>query len=207
MDLTSDSFKDLLAWLDPDPEVASKKYITIHSGLVRIFASKGFSDSENLADKTVNRVISRLPDIREKYVGEPANYFRGVARKVMLEEWDAQEIAMDVLPERPARAVDAGDEYECLCRCLEKLSAEEREFILDYHVYDYEGHEKIAHHMCMAEEEDVEASTLRVRAFRMRAALEKCIAQCVGTLRVKQKTPRQPLAEKHDAVGGLNREH
>lgn len=207
MDLTSDSFKALLSWLDPDPEVAGRKYITIHSGLVRIFVSKGFSDSENLADKTVNRVISRLPDIRENYVGNPANYFRGVARKVMHEAWDEPETATGVLPERPTRAADTSDEFECLRRCLKKFSPEEREFILDYHVYDYEGHEKIEHHKCMAEEEDVEASTLRVRAFRLRAALEKCIAQCVETFRVKQNTPRPALSEKRDAVSGLNRGH
>ncbi len=206
MDLTSDSFKALLSWLDPDPEVACRKYITIHSGLVRIFTSKGFSDAESLADKTVNRVIKRLPDIRENYVGKPVNYFRGVARKIMHEEWDGPEIAMDVLPERPTFVAESSDEYECLCRCLKELSPEEREFILDYHIYDYEGHEKIEHHKRMAEEENVETSTLRVRAFRLRAALEKCIEKCVGTLRVKQNTPQRASSEKSDAVSGLNQE-
>ena len=85
MAITQEPFDTLLSWLDPSRDTAGQKYETIHSGLIRIFISHGFIDAEDLADLTINRVIDRLPDIREGYVGEPVRYFHGVARNVIRE--------------------------------------------------------------------------------------------------------------------------
>ena len=83
MDITQESFEALLEWLDPDREAAGQKYETIYTGLVRIFVSKGFNDAEHLADETMNRVIIRLPEIRDTYEGEKARYFPGVIDSAM----------------------------------------------------------------------------------------------------------------------------
>jgi RNA polymerase sigma factor (sigma-70 family) len=182
LNLTSESLQALLTWLDPDTEIAGQKYETIRAGLIRVFASQGFSDAEDLTDITVDRVITRLPDIRETYIGEPAKYFHGVARKIILEVRGRKEIFTDKFPERPLRNINTSDHYDCLLRCLKKLPPEKREMILDYHLYDYEESVKIEHHKSMAKEQGIPESTLRVRAHRMRAALEKCILQCVKKL-------------------------
>ena len=186
MHLTQETFEALLIWLDPNRESAARKYETIRAGLIRIFASKGFSDAEDLADQAINRVVARLPEIRDGYVGEPASYFRGVARNLILEGWRRKEVATDMPPERPAAPPDPGDEYECLLRCLEFLSPDKRELILDYHLY--EGQEKIVNHRMMAAELGVSENALRVKAHRIRAGLEKCVRECVASMNRKRKT-------------------
>ena len=60
--------------------------------------SKGFSDAEDLADETINRVAKRLPEIRESYVGDPVRYFHGVARFIIREMIRRKEVAVEVVP-------------------------------------------------------------------------------------------------------------
>ena len=65
-------FDALLEWLDPDREKAGQRYEVIRTGLIRIFVSNGLSDAEYYADEAIDRVIKRLPEFRETYVGDPA---------------------------------------------------------------------------------------------------------------------------------------
>ena len=185
MPLTPEKFEALLKWLGPDQEVAGQKYEIIYAGLVRIFVAKCFSDAEGLADEVMNRVADKLQEIVPDYVGEPAKYFRGVARKLILEAGRGKEIATDHLPERPVKIIEVSDEQECLRRCLKFFPSEKREMILDYHVY--EGRDKIAIHRIMAEELGISENALRVQAHRARIRLEKCVLECVETLKRKRK--------------------
>lgn len=147
-----------------------------------MFAAQGFSDAEALADETINRVADRLPEIGPHYDGKPVRYFRGVARNLILEanRRRRREIATDSLPERPTKQIDVSDEYNCLVRCLTFLSSKDRDLVLDYHVY--EGHDKVVNHLAMAEENQTSVSNLRVKAFRIRGRLEKCVLECLGNL-------------------------
>jgi hypothetical protein len=206
LDFTSDAFKALLSWLDADPVIAGRKYETIRAGLVRIFVSKGFSDAEDLADLTIDRVATLLPEKSKDYVGEPAKLFYAVARYICYEAWRRPEIATEELPERADTAVNTSAEFECLLECLKCMTPEEREFILDYHVYDGEGRVKIEHHKMMKEEQGVEESTLRVHARRIRVRLEKCILKRMEALRAKQNTSPPALSKKGDAARELKGE-
>lgn len=179
--ITQESFEALLGWLDPDREIAGQKYELIQTGLIRIFVSKGFTDAEHLADKTINVVILRLPDIRDNYVGDKVRYFHGVARNLMLEERRRKEIATDELPVFISDASHPSDEYECLLRCLNFLPADKRELILDYH--SYKGHDKLEIHREMAHELAITENALRVRAHQIRRNLENCVQQCVRSLK------------------------
>jgi DNA-directed RNA polymerase specialized sigma24 family protein len=178
--ISRESFEALLSWLDPDPDIAGQKYETIRAGLIRIFISQGFNDAEDLADLTINRVIVRLSDIRENYVGDPTSYFRGVARKIILEARRRKEIATNEVPERLSQVINTSDEYECLLKCLKFLSREKRELILDYHLY--EGQDKIVQHRLQAQERGIKESALRVQAHRIRETLEKCVLDCAKKL-------------------------
>jgi DNA-directed RNA polymerase specialized sigma24 family protein len=178
--LTREKFKDLLNWLNSDSEVAGKVYTDIQNGLIGMFAARGFSDPESLADDVINRVADRLPTIGPGYQGKPVHYFRGVARNVAFEAGRRKEIATDTLPEYPTKEIEVTDEYNCLLKCLQFLPAHERDFILDYHVYD--GADKIASHEVMAKEKGVSVGTLRVQAHRLRVRLEKCVLECVQKL-------------------------
>jgi DNA-directed RNA polymerase specialized sigma24 family protein len=194
LSLTPENFEALLAWLDPDRDAAGRKYEVIRSGLVRIFVSKGLSDAESMADEVINRVAARVPEIGPGYVGEPAAYFRGVARNLLLESWRRKEVATDNPPERHLKPSEPDDEYECLLRCLKFLPREKRELVLDYHAY--EGADKIATHRAMAQELSVSENALRIQAHRLRARLEQCVTECVRSLRGKRIPARESLYEK-----------
>lgn len=143
--------------------------------------AKGFSDAEDLADEAISRVTKRLPEIRDSYIGDPARYFHGVARHILLETYRRKEIASDVSPVAGIQITNRSDEYDCLQRCLQFLSSVKRELILDYHVY--EGHDKIEHHRIMAEELGISEGALRGRAHHIRISLEKCVLECIQNLR------------------------
>lgn len=177
MTITKDSFDALLDWLDPDRDKAGRRYEVIRGGLIRIFASQGLTDAEHYADETVDRVIKRLPDIREGYVDDPARYFRGVARNIILETRRRKEIPTDVLPEcRPLKPGDH-DMVDCLSQCLKLLPEDKQDLILDYHLYD--GRDKVIHHRQMASELSISVGALRTRAHHVRAGLETCILNCI----------------------------
>lgn len=186
--ITQTEFDSLLAWLGPDRDFAARKYETIRGGLVRMFVSKGFNNAEDLADETIDRVMLRLPDIREAYEGEPARYFHGVARNVMRESLRRKEIAMDVRAVQPAvPPPETRDEHDCLGHCLQLLSSSKRDLILSYYLYD--GHDKVEHHKQMAGELNITKGAYRSRAHQIRLSLEKCMRQC--PLRQKNLCPYQ----------------
>ena len=176
MTITQEQFDSLLTWLGNDREVAAQKYETIRSGLVRIFVSKGFSDAEDLADETINRVMVRLRDIRASYTGEPAFYFHGVARNVIRESARRKEITGGLVDGSVEPKTESNEEQDCLGHCLDRLPANKRDLILDYYLYD--GHEKIEHHKQMAGQLQITEGAFRSRAFQIRVNLENCMRQC-----------------------------
>lgn len=182
--INEESFAALLAWLDPDPEVAGQKYEVIRAGLIRIFVSKGFSDAEDLADEAINRVMKRLPDIRDTYVGERARYFHGVARFIIREMMRRKEVAVEVMPVVPTETEVHSDEYDCLLKCLRFLPADKSELILDYYIYD--GRDKIAQHERMARELGITKGALRGRAHQLRGNLENCIQKCIERMKANE---------------------
>ena len=66
---------------------------------------------------------------------------------------------------------------DCLRFCLQKLSEEKRELILGYYAKDKQA--KINHRTEMAQRRGISVETLRVKACRIRRALEKCIVRCL----------------------------
>ncbi len=197
LSITLEQFDSLLTWLDSDREIAGEKYEAIRAGLVRVFISKGFSDAESLADQTIDRVILRLPDIRETYEGEPVRYFHGVARYVILENMRRKETTVEELSAVWVDPRPTSKEYECLDHCLQLLPPEKRELILDYLLY--EGHRKIEHHRQMAEELSITHVALRGRVHQIRVRLENCVRECTGV-------PITKLSAKaivgSDSIGG-----
>ena len=178
MMLTQPQFDSLLFWLNPDRDLAGRKYQTIHSGLVRIFVSKGFNDAEDLADETINRVIKRLPDIQDGFVGEPAYYFHGVARNIIRESSRRKEIPCGLIGIDAAPEPDesAGHDFDCLGHCLERLPKNKRDLILSY--YLYEGHAKIELHKNMAKRLNITEGAIRSRAYQIKLNLRGCMQQC-----------------------------
>ena len=178
MTITQEQFDSLLTWFCNDRDVAGRKYETIRSGLVRIFVSKGFSNAEDLADETINRVMVRLPDIKANYRGEPACYFHGVARNIIRESSRRKEIAEGLIDGRVEPNPGPPGEHDCLGHCLASLPPSKRDLILDYYLYD--GHQKIKHHKRMAGELQITEGAIRSRAYQIRVHLQNCMRQCKG---------------------------
>ena len=176
MSTPQEAFDALLAWFNPDRDIAAQQYETIRAGLIRIFAAKGFSDAEDLADETIDRVIKRLPDIKDSYVGDRARYFHGVSRFVIKEAIRRKEVTIEVTPVAVIRITNESVEFVCLRRCLQFLAQEKGELILDYHVY--EGEDKVEQHEIMAQELGISKGALRNRTHQIRVTLEECVLKC-----------------------------
>ena len=173
--MSEESFADLLDWLASDREQAGIKYEEIRSGLIKFFSQRGRSDAEDLADATINRVASRVKEIRKQVYGDPARYFYGVARFMLMEHVRRKQ------PQAPPESISDSDrveaEHHCLEECITKLSDEHRQLVLGY--YQADGREKIEQRRMLAEKLGIAPNALRIRAYRIRAALQKCVERCV----------------------------
>ena len=174
------------------------QYELIRSGLIKIFISKGFSDAEDLADETIDRVIKKLPEIMHIYEGEKARYFHAVARNIIFEARRRKEIATDPFPEQWVPQTTTTDRYDCLIECLEVLPVSRREMILDY--YLYEGRDKIQHHQQMATQLGISVGALRTRARNTRKHLGECVQQCGRNLAEKQNAVRDTFLKRRHAT-------
>ena len=173
-----DNFEELLGWLHPaDRDQAGRKYEDIRRRLIRIFIYRGCTTAEDLADETINRVARKVLEIRAKYnaADDPAFYFYGVARNVYREYLKRKP---EPVPEPPEEETeDLTPEYDCLERCLGRLTPQNRELILEYY-QDEEGakierRKKLALHFGLA------LNALRIRTHRIRADLKKCVLKCL----------------------------
>jgi DNA-directed RNA polymerase specialized sigma24 family protein len=179
--LTQEAFDKLLAALGPDRESAAEKYLEVRSNLIRFFEFRGCPFPEDHADETINRVAKRACEGEE--IRNPAGYFLGVARMLLL------EIHKERAKERQALSelADAGDalyEFEeleprvqCLERCLGNLSTENRELILQY--YQGEKGTKIENRKKLTDRFKIPLNTLRMRALRLREKLQVCVENCL----------------------------
>lgn len=176
--LTQDHFDSLLDWLDPNREKAGEKYEAIRSGLINLFDYRGCLGAEDLADETINRVARRVEEIRSSYTGDPARYFYGVGKKVYL-EYLKQKPSVELLPatlEAPPPD-DVEQQYACLDQCMKQLTEGNRTLILQY--YRERKQAKIDSRRSLLQVLSLKPSALRVRVFRIRAVLEKCVRRCL----------------------------
>ncbi len=156
-------------------------YRRLRGRLIRIFARRGWGNPQDLADETISRVLGRLPEIADSYVGDPLLFILAVARNVHREysrrpptvPWDER----DRPPESPGDEVWAREETsECLESCLSKLAPADERLIREY--YRYDGGAKNERRRILAEELGMGLNTLWVKAFRIRQRLARCVVDC-----------------------------
>lgn len=178
-----EDFNLFLRWLDQDMDKAARRYEDMRRNLITILTRRGCHRAEELADETFNRVMRRLPEMIDTYVGEPYRYIVVVARNLHLEyvkEIERQE----PLPEHDHTTLSAEqsdnskeEEASCLDKCLKQLSSQQRKLVVDYYLGDKRA--KIDHRKTMADEMGIGLNALRIRAHRIRATLEECLKQCL----------------------------
>ena len=173
--LTPECFERLLGWLDHDREQAGRKYEEIRRRLTKIFVCRGCYEAEDLSDRTINRVARKLSEIQDSFVGDPARYFFGVANKLHLEYLRRKPLPPPPPPKEDAEVVER--EYQCLERCMERLTEDNRVLVLQY--YEEEKRAKINHRKQLADQLGIAVNALRIRAHRIRASLEQCVQKCI----------------------------
>ena len=174
-ELSQEAFDALLTWLDSDREQAALKYEKIRRSLIKMFSDRGVLEPEDLADETINRVTHKLKGIEKDFTGDPALYFYGVANYVYMERLRKKLPQVVVTPPNDANRIEL--EYNCLERCIDRLSKEDRDCLLRYH--GPEGRNETEHRRALAEELGIGPNALRIRAYRIRQTLKECVAKCV----------------------------
>ena len=179
--LTQPAFDRLLACLDTDREAAGRKYVEVRSNLMRFFEWRGCAFPEDHADETINRVAKRVSEGEE--IRNPAGYFLGVGRLVLLEvykEREKQQLALSELAytsDQHQSVDDLEPRAECLKRCLEGHTPDNRELILQY--YQGEKAAKIENRRKLSARLKTPLNTLRMRALRLRERLLLCVTDCL----------------------------
>lgn len=186
------SFDEILAWLHPDRIQAAEIYVQLRDDLTRIFTWNRCADPDGLTDEVFDRVARKVHGVRPTYEGDPKLFFYGIARNVIKESAKRVKKHLPVedtdlpTPDPEPEDESAIMREECLNSCLQKLSAEKRELILSY--YAKEKQAKIDYRNELARKMEISLETLRVRVYRIRGTLEKCIEQCLDAMDQKNET-------------------
>ncbi len=185
--LTQEALDKLLAALDPDRDRAGELYEKIRSKLTDFFRFNGRPDCDDLVDEALDRVARRLTEQNDVEHFMP--FIRGVARLVLMESVrktrnlasieEVPAFVWDRAGKDPAAEAESAAVTRCLEQCTQKLSADERGLIGEY--YQYDRRQKIDNNQRLAESLGISVETLRVKAFRIRQRLQKCVFACAGT--------------------------
>lgn len=185
--LTASAFEDLLAAFDADRPKAAEKYERIRHQLTKLFEWRGCLNADELTDRTFDRVARRLSEGATITTSDAYLFCHGVALNVLREHWRSPaRVAGPVLIDdrvaapdasRAAESAAARIEHERLLErlesCLDALPPESRRLVAAYHLRE---NGRIAARKAIAAELGVPLNALRIRVFRLRQALERCVA-------------------------------
>jgi DNA-directed RNA polymerase specialized sigma24 family protein len=182
--LNQEAFDKLLVAFDVDRETAGRKYLEIRNNLTRFFEWRGCSFPEDHADETINRMAKRV--FEGEAILNHSGYAMGVARLLLLEINKGRQREQSALAEigaAPDVYVPEDDDetrLTCLRSCLQTLSPDNRELILQY--YQGEKGEKIENRKKLLDRLGIPVNTLRMRALRLRERLQACVEECQGAI-------------------------
>jgi len=184
--LTPRGFERLLDHLHPDRDTAGRTYEQLRRRLVRFFEGRRCAFPEEHADESLNRVARKL-DAGET-IQDVTTYVIGIARMVVKEVARAasKEVAAQAALRAPDHAnlhpdpasVESARLLDCLHVCLDHLAPPDRNLIVQY--YQNDKRARIHNRKDLATTLGVEMNALRIRAFRIRAGLERCVERCAG---------------------------
>src|SRR5262245_41638780 len=181
--LTQTAFDRLLACLDSDRDIAADRYLRMRRNLVRLFEWRGCSTPDEYADETINRCARKIQEGEE--IRDLATYSIGVARMLLREmcrDRFLQARSLDETPEpcaRPEMQSDVEPRVEALRLSLKELSHDDRFLIVNY--YKGDKSDKIKNRKMLSEQLGIGASTLRMRALRIRERLQLCTQNYMRT--------------------------
>jgi len=192
-ELTERSFRRLLEFLDPAGQHSGERYEKIRGKLVRFFEWKGCIPGEDYADEVIDRVAKKVDQGMESAPDEPYLYFHGVAVNVIRERW--RKASRDPLPLEtvPRSAIPSVQPFEqrpgeddserrlgCLQDCIDRLTPASRELVIAYHLGG--AGPRMGRRRGLAEVLNLPAGALRLRVYRIRRQLARCLESCVGNV-------------------------
>ena len=169
----------LLAWLNKDDrEQAARSYENIRRRLIRMFMSRGCYEAEDVADKTFDRITSKLDQL-QNYEGTREPYCYSVGALVLKEWFRHIDKRPKHLPPPPPDSdwKEREQRHACLDECMKKRTSEDQAVILEY--YQQERRAKIDGRQRLAEKYGISLNALRIKAFRIRATLQECVFECM----------------------------
>jgi DNA-directed RNA polymerase specialized sigma24 family protein len=188
------AFENFLTWLDEGMNSDGQRYLEVRRRLELYFDRKNCVAPAELADETLNRVAKKLEENGEITDVAPLQYCYIVAKFVFLEALRADKRSpfnrplaatnasnlsaqSATLLEADAASAQKEKVADCLQRCLEHLSTEDRELIVEY--YRGQQRSKIERRAALAARLGLTANALSIRAYRVRQRLEICMATCL----------------------------
>lgn len=178
-----ESFEEILAWLNPDREVAATMYVQLRHDLAKLFTYRGCTDPEGLTDEVFDRVAKKVHNLRPTYDGDPRRYFRAVANNLVKENLKRVKTQVSLVGIDPPQQKTSENEKEkadieeCLHSCLQKLRDDNRRLFVAYHAKEKQA--KIDHRSELAQQLGITVETLRVKIYRIRVSLQDCIESCL----------------------------
>ncbi|HEX7335496.1 MAG TPA: hypothetical protein VF290_28640 [Pyrinomonadaceae bacterium] len=176
-EITREQFFTFLEWLNPDHERAAEEYERLRSLLCHFFSLRGCNFADELADETINRVILKSC---ETEIDNVSAYCYGVARNVYRESLRKQRVHVDIedvtIAAKPPEAPSFSS--ECLDKCLEKLSPEHRDLVLDY--FSREKMAKINLRARLSASLKKTQTAVRMQVVRTKRKLKICIQECMS---------------------------
>jgi DNA-directed RNA polymerase specialized sigma24 family protein len=186
-ELSRAQFEGLLQLLDPDRERAGVRYEQLRRKLIKFFECNSCSNSEDLADETLNRVAQRLDSVN---IMDVAAFSWGVARNVAQEarKRTFKTVQISELPQgeeslpgsRDAahdihKNLEGAKKFKCLRACMRRLDTRDRELFLAYYNAVADRPE---YRQRLAETAGLTIGALRVKVNRLRDTLETCVRRC-----------------------------
>lgn len=176
-EVTREKFASFLAWLNPDRNAAGEEYERLRFRLCTFFSQRQCSFADELADETINRVILRSS---EENIENKVAYCYGVAKNVYRESFRRERTHVDIddvtiaakAPEEPSFS------RECLDKCLDKISSDSRNLLLDY--FSEAKLAKIELHRRISESLDMTQTALRMKVMRSKQKLKICVQECMS---------------------------
>jgi RNA polymerase sigma factor (sigma-70 family) len=181
--MKTEDWTRFLKWLNPDPDLAAQIYEAIRQKLISYFIRRACSDSEGLADQTIDRVIRLLSSLNGSLPDNQLRYCYGIAKYIHREYWRIQ-----VNPNRgtvtdrepnPYRAESAeGHEVieKCLYLCLQKLDERKRETFIRYYLTETQAKNEFRQQL--ADKLGITINALRLQMLRLKTELRICITEC-----------------------------
>ena len=154
----------LLAWLSPSREQAGEMYEAIRRDLLRFFTARRCASAEERVDDTIDRVARRVA-AGEQIRAEPRWYFRGVAKKIVLEAFKRRGRTAAL----PASVPDDSyrrDGSRGAADCLYALPEYSRELLEGYYLDD---------RVALAATLGITLNALRLRVFKEKKKLRAAI--------------------------------